>query len=57
MVGHTSLSALKTDPAVSPCVFAVLLAMLRSYVVTADTATQHSTLKTQSGSWLSLCRG
>jgi len=52
MVGHTSLSALKIDPAVSPYVPA-----LRYPVVTADTATQYSRLKAQSGSWLSLCRG
>ncbi len=50
MVGHTSLSGLQTNPAVSPCAFAVLLAMLRSCVVTADTAPQHSAPKTQSGS-------
>jgi len=56
MVGRPSLSALKTESAVSPFVSAVLFAMLRSQV-TAATATQHCTLKAQSGSWLSLCRG
>ena len=56
MVGHTSLSTLKTDPAVCLYAVAVLFAMLRNCAVTANTARQHSTLKTQFGSWLSLCR-